>query len=87
MNTKEILLYLKEGLEKGEKYMCHILKEIGIDRTFLKSSGIEAMWLELPNSKIAYSYTLTLNHNTTKEDYTNLLINTKLEIINKLLEK
>lgn len=88
VENKEILIALKERLEDGGVYMCHILEDMGVHCYFLKSSGIEDLWLARGN-RILDAYQLSTTNPAISapfEEFKVAIRKEKIKCINILLE-
>lgn len=83
MTDIEILIYLKNGLQENNNFLCVLLQDINVKCDFLFSSGLADIWKERGNIisdvwRIKGGYT---------SNYENKVKLEKKECINILLDK
>ena len=86
--TIEVLLILKDKLENTNHFfMCWILQSINLPCTFLKESGLEAIWLSNPECIIKTAWLFRKNVGEYSEIERKSLKEKKIDGINILLKQ
>lgn len=82
---RDTLIYLYEGLNERDRFMCNLLESMGVGCDFLEKSGIEDEWLRR-GYRAGYTYQLRFGF-VNGLDYRKELIAEKKSVIATVLKE